>query len=96
VALEENGLKEGVSYSTGQLSDIIIQTFLTLNRPARRGQELTPQKIKSILGACYSFEQSSKGVKKKGQKNSILKANNPFPNLVKKKKVIYIEEAIEL
>ncbi len=96
LALEENGLKEGVSYSTGQLSDIIIQTFLTLNRPARRGQELTPQKIKCILGACYSFEQSSKSVKKKGQKNNILKAYNPFPNLVKKKKAIYIEEAIYL
>ena len=92
LALKECGLKVGVSYSTTELSEIIKETFLVLNRPAKRGQVLSQQKVKSILGPCFSFKQSSKAVKKRGAKNYILKAHNPFPGLVKKKNAIYTEE----
>jgi hypothetical protein len=95
-ALKECGLKGGVSYSTTELSKIIIEAFLLLNRPARRGQVLSQQMVKSILGPCFSFKQSSKAVKTRGAKNYILKAHNPFPGLVKRSGVIYTEEFIDI
>jgi hypothetical protein len=93
-ALQEHGLKEGVSYSTTELSKIIVDTFLALNRPVRKGQELSLQKIKAILGTAYCFTQTSKGVKKKGDKYNKLKAHNPFPILVRKKNSLAMEELI--
>ncbi|NDE11613.1 MAG: hypothetical protein EBZ95_13790 [Chitinophagia bacterium] len=91
-ALQEHGLIEGVPYSTTELSKIIIDTFLALNRPVRKGQELSLQKIKAILGTAYCFTQTSKGVKKKGDKYNKLLAHNPFPTLVRKKNSIALEE----
>ena len=92
--MQEHGLIEGVPYSTTELSKIIVDTFLALNRQVRKGQELSLQKIKAILGTAYCFTQTSKGVKKKGDKYNKLNAHNPFPTLVRKKNSIAIEEIL--
>ena len=95
-ALKEHGLKEGVPYSTTELSKIIVETFLALNKPIRKGQELSLQKIKANLGTAYCFVQTSESVKKKGEKYNKLKAHNPFPTLVRKKNLLAIEENIDI
>jgi hypothetical protein len=83
-ALKNQGLKENIAYSTGQLGEIIIQAYLSLNRPMLKGATLSLQKIRLILGIYFKLQVSSEGVAKKGQKYYKLKPYNPFPSLVKK------------
>lgn len=83
-ALKSQGLKENVAYSTGQLGEIIIQAYLSLNRPMLKGASLSLQKVRLILGIYFRLQVSSEGVAKKGQKYYKLRSYNPFPTLIKK------------
>lgn len=95
--LLERDIDEKKSYSTLELEKIIKDVFAELNLTPLRGKEkLSMQRLRVYFGVNYKFTQTSKNSRKKGGKNYILTKHEPFPSLVKKDKVVYIEESFIL